>query len=219
LQVEHPVTELVTGFDLVHEQFLVASGEPLSFRQEDVRWQGHAIECRVYAEDPDNNFFPSPGHITHLHEPAGPGIRVDSGVSLNSEVSIYYDPMIAKLAVWGATREASIDRLKRALDEYHVGGITTNLSFFRVIARDPEFVAGQLDTGFISRFNQRRESMQPEVPSTEEIDLVLVAAAIQYSATERSNNVSGNSKPTSRWKMAGRTALLNARDTVNSHGN
>ena len=218
LQVEHPVTELVTGFDLVREQFLVAAGEPLSFRQEDVRWQGHAIECRVYAEDPNNNFFPSPGHITQLHEPAGPGVRVDSGVNLNSEVSIYYDPMIAKLAVWGATREAAIDRLKRALDEYHVGGITTTLSFFREIARDPEFVGGQLDTGFISRFNQRRDSMQLEVPSTEEIDLALVAAAIQYSATQPSNNVGGNSMPTSRWKMAGRTALLNARDTVKSHG-
>ncbi|HZN09823.1 MAG TPA: acetyl-CoA carboxylase biotin carboxylase subunit, partial [Pyrinomonadaceae bacterium] len=101
LQVEHPVTELVTGFDLVREQFLVASGEPLSFTQDGVRWTGHAIECRVYAEDPANNFFPSPGTITHLREPAGPGIRVDSGVANGSEVSIYYDPMIAKLAVWG----------------------------------------------------------------------------------------------------------------------
>jgi acetyl-CoA carboxylase biotin carboxylase subunit len=217
LQVEHPVTELVTGFDLVREQFLVAAGQALSFRQEDVRWQGHAIECRIYAEDPNNNFFPCPGTITQLDEPAGPGIRIDSGVSLNSEVSIYYDPMIAKLAVWGPTREAAIDRLKRALDEYHVGGITTTLSFFREIARDPEFVAGQLDTGFISRFNERTEASGKDSPTVEEVDLALVAAAVRYFATQRVNHIGGNSEPASRWKLAGRTALLNARDSVISH--
>jgi len=214
LQVEHPVTELVTGFDLVREQFRVAAGERLSFRQEDVRWQGHAIECRIYAEDPNNNFFPSPGTINQLHEPAGPGIRIDSGVTLNSEVSIYYDPMIAKLAVWGTTREAAIARLKRALDEYHVSGITTTIPFFREIARDPEFVAGQLDTAFISRFNARRETRQDEIPATEEIDLALVAAAIQFSASQTVSSAAGNSHSTSRWKMSGRSALLNARDTT-----
>src|SRR6185295_14729339 len=144
LQVEHPVTELVTGRDLVREQFLVATGAELSFTQEDVEWQGHAIECRVYAEDPDNNFFPSPGTIIHLQEPSGPGIRIDSGVRLGSEVSIHYDPMIAKLAVWGRTRTEAIERLRRALDEYDVGGITTTLPFFRRVVRDEEFVAGRL---------------------------------------------------------------------------
>src|SRR4030095_16375805 len=124
LQVEHPVTELVTGFDLVREQFRVACGEPLSFTQEQITWHGHAIECRIYAEDPQNNFFPSPGRITHLREPCGPGVRVAAGVQLYSEVSIYYDPMIAKLAVWGTTRGEAIDRLARALDEYSVAGIT-----------------------------------------------------------------------------------------------
>jgi acetyl/propionyl-CoA carboxylase alpha subunit len=108
LQVEHPVTELVTGFDLVREQFRVADGAVLSFKQEDVGWTGHAIECRIYAEDPANNFFPSPGRITHLQEPLGPGIRIDSGVQRCSEVSIHYDPMIAKLAVWGRTRPEAI---------------------------------------------------------------------------------------------------------------
>ena len=214
LQVEHPVTELVTGFDLVREQFLVASGAPLSFSQEDIRWQGHAIECRIYAEDPDNNFFPSPGTITQLQEPAGPGVRVDSGVNLNSEVSIYYDPMIAKLAVWGATREAAIERLRRALDEYYVGGITTTLPFFRKVAWDPEFIAGQLDTGFISRFNQRREAAAQDAPATEEIDLALVAAAISYSVRQNATNTNHNSQQTNRWKTSGRAAILNARDTT-----
>ena len=139
LQVEHPVTELVTGIDLVREQITVAAGAPLSFTQEDVRWHGHAIECRVYAEDPDNSFFPSPGRITHLRVPSGPGIRDDSGVEANSEVSIHYDPLISKLSAWGRTREESIDRLRRALDEYEVGGIKTTLPFFREIVRDDEF--------------------------------------------------------------------------------
>jgi acetyl-CoA carboxylase biotin carboxylase subunit len=125
--------------------------------------------------------------------------------------------MIAKLAVWGPTREAAIDRLKRALDEYHVGGITTTLSFFREIARDPEFVAGQLDTGFISRFNERTEASEKHTPTVEEVDLALVAAALRYSATQRVNHVSRNSQPVSRWKMAGRTARLDARDSVISH--
>src|SRR5262245_49023830 len=168
LQVEHPVTELITGRDLVREQFFVAAGAPLSFTQADVSWQGHAIECRIYAEDPANNFFPSPGTITHLQEPAGPGVRVDSGVTRLSEVSIHYDPMIAKLAVWGRTRSDAIDRLRRALDEYDVSGITTTLSFFREVVRDEEFKKGQLDTGFIERFNSRRASAPPAEPTKEE---------------------------------------------------
>jgi len=130
LQVEHPVTELVTGFDLVREQINVAAGGSLAFTQADVQWHGHAIECRVYAEDPDNNFFPSPGKITFLRVPAGPGIRDDSGVSEGDEVSIHYDPMISKLAAWGRTRAEAIDRMRRALDEYAVGAIKTTLPFF-----------------------------------------------------------------------------------------
>ena len=157
LQVEHPVTELVTGIDLVREQITVAAGAPLSITQEDVKWRGHAIECRVYAEDPENNFFPSPGRISYLHVPFGPGIRDDSGVEMNSEVLIYYDSLISKLAAWGRTRGEAIDRLRRALDEYEISGIKTTLPFFREIVRDDEFIAGRLDTGFISRFNERRD--------------------------------------------------------------
>jgi acetyl-CoA carboxylase, biotin carboxylase subunit len=206
LQVEHPVTELVTGLDLVHEQFRVAAGEPLSFTQDDVRWLGHSIECRIYAEDPANNFFPSPGTITYLREPAGPGIRIDSGVANFSEVSIHYDPMIAKLAVWGRTRDEAIERLRRALDEYHVAGITTTLPFFREVANDEEFVAGRLDTGFIARFNERRTVVEPP---QEQTDLAMIAAAIHYARHAQPVFVqTGTQVADGRWKMAGRVAGL-----------
>src|SRR6266446_3959202 len=162
LQVEHPVTELVTGLDLVREQINVACGAPLSFQQSEVRWHGHAIECRVYAEDPDNNFFPSPGKITYLQAPSGPGVRDDSGVRPGSEVSIHYDPLISKLAAWGRTRTEAIDRLRRALDEYQIDGIRTTLPFFRQIVRDEEFIGGHLDTGFIARLQERAPSDAPE---------------------------------------------------------
>src|SRR3954470_10659303 len=156
LQVEHPVTELVTGLDLVREQIRVAAGLPLSFTQEDVRLTGHAVECRVYAEDPEQNFMPSPGRITRLRLPTGPCVRDDGGVYEGAEVSIYYDPMISKLATWGRTRTEAIERMRRALSEYAVGGIKTTLPFFREVMRDEAFVAGRLDTGFIPRFNERR---------------------------------------------------------------
>ena len=204
LQVEHPVTELVTGRDLVREQFRVATGERLSFTQEDIDWQGHAIECRIYAEDPANNFFPSPGTITHLHEPAGPGVRIDSGVTRLSEVSIHYDPMIAKLAVWGRTRDEAIDRMRRALDEYEVSGITTTLSFFREVVKDAEFISGQLDTGFIARFNERHAAQEVETNQVES-DLAVIAAALSY-ALRRKQAAAQTSIVQSRWKRAGRNA-------------
>jgi acetyl/propionyl-CoA carboxylase alpha subunit len=205
LQVEHPVTELVTGFDLVREQFAVAAGAELSFTQDDVRWTGHAIECRIYAEDPANNFFPSPGTITNLQEPLGPGVRIDSGVRRLSEVSIHYDPMIAKLAVWGRTREEAIDRLRRALDEYEVSGITTTLPFFRKIVTDEEFIAGKLDTGFISRFNERRR--EPQI-SVEDQDLAIIAAALHYTKKQPQFRVTNSA---SKWKLAAREIKSNHR--------
>ena len=208
LQVEHPVTELVTGIDLVREQFRVANGEHLSFKQEEIDWRGHAIECRIYAEDPEKNFFPSPGTITHLREPSGPGIRVDSGVQQHSEVSIYYDPMVAKLAVWGKTRSEAIDRLARALDEYTVAGITTTIPFFRQVVKDEEFVAAKLDTGFIPRFNERQRSKEAG-PELIERDLAIVAAALQYTKNQQ-RRMGQVAVSTSRWKMGGRRARLSA---------
>jgi acetyl-CoA carboxylase biotin carboxylase subunit len=218
LQVEHPVTELVTGIDIVREQITIADGAPLSITQQQVEWRGHAIECRVYAEDPENNFFPSPGKISHLRIPDGPGIRDDSGVELNSEVSIHYDPMISKLAAWGRTREEAIDRLRRALDEYEIGGIKTTLPFFREIVRDQEFIAGQLDTEFISRFNERRETTRAsasEIGNQTQQDMALIAATVHYARLEKEASSLPLTQPgQSRWKMSGRTSALGTKSKL-----
>ena len=203
LQVEHPVTELVTGFDLVREQIRVAWGEKLSFTQEDVTLRGHAIECRVYAEDPDNNFLPSPGRITRLRLPHGPGVRDDGGVYEGAEVSIYYDPMISKLAVYGKDRAEAIERMRRALMEYEVGGIRTTLPFFRQIMEDQEFIDGKLDTGFIPRFNERKSVAEPDEITR---DMAIIAAALAYSKKQKSlpaNGSTDRSKP-GAWVMSGR---------------
>jgi acetyl-CoA carboxylase biotin carboxylase subunit len=225
LQVEQPVTELVTGIDLVREQITVAAGAPLSFAQADIKWQGHAIECRVYAEDPENNFFPSPGTIETLRVPFGPGIRDDSGVEQNSEVSIYYDPLISKLAAWGRTRHESIDRLRRALDEYEVGGIKTTLPFFREIVRDEEFKSARLDTGFISRFNERRQAGQTTGAATtnqENDDMAVIAATIHYLTLRRELSAGGQTlgdrERENRWKMSGRLASLNGGKVFTKRG-
>jgi len=210
LQVEHPVTELVTGFDLVREQINVAAGGKLSFAQDDVRWHGHAIECRVYAEDPENNFLPSPGRISFLRVPAGPGIRDDSGVTEGDEVSIYYDPMISKLAAWGRTRSEAIDRMRRALDEYAVGGIKTTLPFFREIVRDEEFVAGHLDTGFIPRFNERRGKRAGDTQASSlHQDLAIISAAIAYAESQRQATSNHGAEKQSKWKISGRARAIN----------
>jgi acetyl-CoA carboxylase, biotin carboxylase subunit len=220
LQVEHPVTEMVTGIDLVREQITVANGAPLSFTQEEVGWRGHAIECRVYAEDPEQNFLPAPGRINALRVPAGPGIRDDGGITTGTEVSIYYDPMISKLAAWGRTRAEAIDRLRRALDEYTVGGIKTTLPFFREVVRDEEFIAGRLDTGFIERFFARRkESRKLSAETTDEAeikrrDIAMIAAALDYAQKQQQHgaNHQPRAEETSQWRRQGRAALLRSRD-------
>jgi acetyl-CoA carboxylase biotin carboxylase subunit len=216
LQVEHPVTELVTGIDLVREQIMVAAGAPLSFAQADVEWRGHAIECRVYAEDAEQNFMPSPGRITHLRVPTGNCVRDDSGVYAGAEVSIYYDPMISKLAVWGRTRREAIDHLRRALDEYEVGGIKTTLPFFRRLVRDAEFIEGKLDTGFIARFNERQRAASENVSNSNadeqtRRDMAIIAAALAFAEQRKTSEVQTNSsQEASRWKLAGRAAALNS---------
>jgi acetyl-CoA carboxylase, biotin carboxylase subunit len=207
LQVEHPVTELVTGIDLVREQIRVASGERLSFSQEDVRIHGHAIECRVYAEDPENNFLPSPGKITRLRLPQGPGVRDDGGVYEGSEVSIYYDPMISKFATYGRDRAEAVDRMRRALMEYDVAGIKTTLPFFREVMRDEEFIAGNLDTGFIEKFNERRKERELDQPTQ---DMAMIAAALSYFQKKPSAPMS-TVNTESRWAAAGRAAAMNNR--------
>ena len=151
LQVEHPVTELVTGLDLVHLQLDIAAGLPLPFTQADVHLRGWAMECRVYAEDPET-FLPQPGKLTRFDMPSGPGVRVDSGVYPGWTVPLEYDPLLAKLCVYGATRAATVDRLRRALSEAYVGGIQANLPLFRAILEDPRFAAGELNTAFLDGF-------------------------------------------------------------------
>jgi len=207
LQVEHPVTELVTGIDLVREQIRVASGEPLSFTQADVQVTGHAIECRVYAEDPENNFLPSPGKITRLRLPYGPGVRDDGGVYEGSEVSIYYDPMISKFATHGRDRAEAVDRMRRALMEYQVAGIKTTLQFFREVMLDEEFIAGNLDTGFIEKFNERRKAAKPDEIAR---DMALIAAALSYSKLKPTMS-KATTKTNSRWAEAGRLAAMRSR--------
>jgi acetyl-CoA carboxylase biotin carboxylase subunit len=151
LQVEHPVTELVTGLDLVRLQIAVAEGRPLPLRQQDVVLRGHAIECRIYAEDWENGFMPSPGLITRLEQPMGPGIREDSGVYAGWTVPLEYDPMLSKLIAYGETREAAIARMRAALEGYFVGGIKTNVGLFRRILEDEAFRTAAIDTGWLER--------------------------------------------------------------------
>ena len=173
LQVEHPVTELITGVDLVREMVRVAAGEPLGYTQADLSPRGHAIQCRIYAEDPSTGFMPSPGTIEVLRTPSGPGVRDDSGVYEGGEVSSYYDPLLSKLCVWAPTRELAVRRMYRALTEYIVTGIRTNLPFHLALMEHPEFIEGRYDTGFIGRHTDVLHTA-----GTLEGDALLVGAAI-----------------------------------------
>ena len=174
LQVEHPVTELCTGVDLVHQQIRIAAGEKLSFRQADLAQRGHALECRIYAEDPTNNFLPSSGKILFLKEPKGPGVRHDCGIYSGWEVPIYYDPILAKLIVWAENRESACRRMLAALDDYAILGISTSIGFLKDIISHPEFKAGRTNTGFIkNHFENWREREKGGDP----LRLALAAAA------------------------------------------
>jgi len=201
LQVEHPVTEMVTGLDLVQWQIRIAAGEYLGLRQEDVVMRGAAVECRVYAEDPSNNFFPSPGKIATLRTPAGPGIRDDGGVYQGWTVPIDYDPLISKLVAWGATRDEAIGRMKRALGEYHIEGIKTNISFFLEVLDHPDFRKGVFDTGFIDRWLQTRTLQSPL--SDVDQDFAILAASLFHS--ERSGpRPEAARREESLWRLDGR---------------
>ena len=203
LQVEHPVTELVTGLDLVRWQVEIAAGAKLTIAQKDVAWQGAAIECRVYAEDPENQFFPSAGRITGLHEPSGPGIRLDSGIYAGWNVPLDYDPMLAKLAVWAGTRDHAIARMRRALEEYHVAGVQTNLGLFADLISDEAFVRGKLHTGFLDEFFKRRKVRVPDA------ELEAVAALAAHAARPSVQSANSPAAATaSRWLASGRDGLL-----------
>jgi acetyl-CoA carboxylase biotin carboxylase subunit len=209
LQVEHPVTELVTGRDLVRQQIRVAAGEKLSFSQQDVVMRGAAIECRIYAEDPDNNFMPSPGRITRLLAPSGPGVRYDSGSYEGWEVPIYYDPLLAKLCVWAETRADAINRLARVLDEYAVAGINTTVPFFRAVVRSKEFRRGEFDTGFIDRFlaedaRAGKSNSREDDPTL--ADIAAIASVLHARTSARAQSVVGPARTEGRWKLYGRLA-------------
>jgi acetyl-CoA carboxylase biotin carboxylase subunit len=202
LQVEHPVTEWVTGLDLVHWQIRIAAGEKLPIRQEDVRWSGSSIECRIYAEDPANNFFPSPGRITQYVEPSGPGVRVDGGVYSGWTVPIDYDPLLAKLAVWASSRDLATQRMHRAIGEYRVLGITTNLSLFARLMLDPQWQAGQLHTAFLDEFMARSKESAAD---TEGFVASVLAAAEAY---REQRPVLPPASPESLWRAQARGSLL-----------
>jgi acetyl-CoA carboxylase, biotin carboxylase subunit len=216
LQVEHPVTELITGLDLVHLQIRIAAGEKLPFAQENVLIRGHAIECRVYAEDPDNNYFPSPGKIALLQEPSGPGVRLDSGIYEGWTVPVDYDPLLAKLICYGTGRPQAIARLSRALNEYFVGGIKTNLALFQRILSDRDFQAGNIDTGFLDRSFQSKLGRQME----ENTEIAAIAAgmfaaldpslrpAANGSRALHEENAEGDVPVSSNWKRAARNEAL-----------
>jgi acetyl-CoA carboxylase biotin carboxylase subunit len=204
LQVEHPVTELITGLDLVHLQIRIAAGESLPFKQEDIAIRGHAIECRIYAEDPEQNFFPSPGKITLLAVPSGPGIREDSGMYEGWTVPIDYDPLLAKLISYGADRQQAIARMRRALHEYFVGGIKSNLSLFRRILDDKDFQEGKLDTGYLDRLlkSDAGEVQKPE-------DEVAAIAVGVFAMLDSEGAVNGElAHPVSGWKRMARAEAL-----------
>ncbi|MEM7480517.1 MAG: acetyl-CoA carboxylase biotin carboxylase subunit [Acidobacteriota bacterium] len=210
LQVEHPVTELVTGIDLVEMQIRVAQGEPLPPELDDIVIRGHAVEVRLYAEDPFRNFAPSPGTIRHLRWPSGPGVRNDVGVYEGSEVSIHYDPMLAKLIVWAADRPRALARLKRALSELRVEGIETTAPLFAALLEDEDFLAGDLDIGMLDR-KLAEGTLTTSVTPEQLEDIPLIAAAIaEYEATHRvlSSAASPQDSQPSRWRDAGRREAL-----------
>ncbi len=203
LQVEHPITEMITGIDIVKEQIRVARGRSLSYKQEDVRFSGHAIECRINAEDPYNNFMPSTGRITHTILPTGPGVRIDTGVYPGFEITPFYDPMIAKLIVWGETRAQAILRMRRALEEYRIVGVRTNIPFHQTLMDSHRFMGGQYDT----RFVEERFSMEDSEENRKNSDEVaaILATLVAHRETERSAQiVNRNERDASNWKWVGR---------------
>jgi acetyl-CoA carboxylase biotin carboxylase subunit len=207
LQVEHPVTELVTGIDIVKEQIRIARGRSLRHTQEDIRMKGWAIECRINAEDPNHNFIPSSGYITHMLVPTGPGVRVDTGVYIGCEVTPYYDSLISKLIVWGETRGEAILRMRRTLEEYAIIGVRTNISFHQRLMDSPRFMGGQYDTRFVEeRFSieaaEENKISQPEVAA-------LIATLVAHQQTQRAAHIIQRGKrDTTNWKWLSRWERL-----------
>jgi acetyl-CoA carboxylase biotin carboxylase subunit len=192
LQVEHPVTELISGVDLVHQQIKIAFGEKLAFTQEDLEQKGHAIECRIYAEDPSNNFLPSSGKVLFLKEPTGPGVRLDGGIYSGCEVPIYYDPILSKLIVWARSRDQACQRMLEALNDYVILGIKTSIDFLKEVIAHPEFRSGQTTTSFLNKhFKNWKGKDKPE-------DLEKMALLV--AAFDSLNGSYGRSGPSAQLK-------------------
>lgn len=201
LQVEHPVTEFITGKDLVKEQISIASGNKLSFSQKDLKIIGHSLECRIYAEDPDNNFLPSTGSIISYKPPSGPGIRVDSGFDFGSQITVHYDPLISKLVCWSENRASAINRMIRALSEYIIGGLTTNISFLKLIVDHPSFRNGNFDINFLSEdFMNNLTERKLNKSDGEVEETAAIFAAILKSISSVSNFKANHSSAFNLWK-------------------
>jgi acetyl-CoA carboxylase, biotin carboxylase subunit len=211
LQVEHPVTEFVTGVDIVKEQIAIAAGRRIRYRQEDVVPKGWAIECRITTEDPFNNFMPSTGTVNYLKEPTGPGVRVESALYRGCEVSLYYDPMVAKLVAWGENRAEAILRMRRALNEYRIGGLKTSIPFHQELMDSTEFIWGTFDTGFIGR----RQLTRSTAKSSEHERIIAVVAALIAQEEGRQavhiGQAQQNGATASAWKTAGRVRAQGGR--------
>ncbi len=221
LSADHAVTEFVTGLDLVHLQIRIAEGAPLPFTQQEIQLRGHALECRVYAEDPEKDFLPSPGTITRFRKASGPGIREDCGVYEGWTVPLEYDPMISKLIAFGSTRDMAIERMLRALCEYHVGGIATNIRLLRRILRDPDFRAGKVDISYLepllAKFRLKAEKGNSERQALREQAAVVAASifhqkegatAAEDSTLASSSSIGNASGSPSKWKTAARSEAL-----------
>jgi acetyl-CoA carboxylase biotin carboxylase subunit len=212
VQVEHPVTEMITNVDIVKTGIRIAAGQPIGIAQEDVGINGWAIECRIYAEDPEHDFRPSPGEISVYRPPGGPGVRNDAGVFPGATISVYYDPMVSKLICWGRDRNEAIGRMRRALREFVVKGIKTSIPFHRVVMENPKFVSGHYDTTFIDR--EILGSGSELLPARgEEFDVAVMLAAIEAYRRDRDRAArgaaaQGDATTTSRWKQAGRARAL-----------
>jgi acetyl/propionyl-CoA carboxylase alpha subunit len=207
LQVEHPVTEMVTGVDIVKEQIRIARGRQMRAAQENIHLNGWAIECRINAEDPYNSFIPSTGRITHSLLPTGPGVRVDTGVYPGFEISPYYDSLISKLIVWGETRAEAILRMRRALEEYKIVGVRTNIPFHQNLMDSHRFMGGQFDTRFVEeRFSmeaaEEGKSTRPEIAA-------IIATLVAHQQTQRAAHIiQRGERDTSNWKWLGRWERL-----------
>jgi len=201
LQVEHPVTEFISGIDLVKEQISVALGNKLSFNQNDLSINGHAVECRIYAEDPSNNFLPTTGDIINYSQPSGPGVRVDSGFEFGSQISVHYDPLISKLVCWGENRESAINRMLRSLSEYIIGGLITNISFLKLIINHKLFRAGKFDINFLNdEFMSKLAELEDNQLKGESEEAAAVLATLLKFNSSSNNHHTNNIENSNQWQ-------------------